>query len=520
MRVSYLSMSNMIILPNVRYIFISIIFFCLAGCNLDWEKPDISTPPPSEFRNSKPLSSKPIPAGPQFVVKFASSELNDLVTQVLSDNLQIAAAVARIKQADATARVDSAPLWPSLSAQNISGTYHYSAAENITTGMMDYYAKKNRYAPNWNTTFSGYYQGYFQTGINLSSYTIDFWGKNEDASYAARLQANATRFDRDVVEITQVTSLMSLYFQFLAYQDRLAISKRTVANFEKIYNAVKLRFEIGSASAFDLSQQGATLETQKAQIPQFEYYIEQTRNQIAVILGRTPESLELHGGSLKRLIFPKVEPGLPSEVLLRRPDVAEAEAKLASQEFSVLNARAQFFPSITISSFYGPNSILIWNLFRPDALASQLLGQLSQPIFDGYYLLGNYELQKSRYSELTALYRDTIISALKDVENALISIKKFKQALDVQVRAVAESQKAYDLQKLQFEQGTIDIVALTYTQSNLFNNQLQEVSLRLQYFLAASSLYQALGGGWSPTTRDAEIARANIAYQENIGPWP
>ena len=518
---------------NILEIFTIIIVIPVSGCNFEWNKPNLSTPKPSKFDHSSlNRSAKPISAGSKFMVHFGSQELTELSRSVLVDNYQIAAAVAQIKQADAAARLGSSPLYPSISSQNYAASYHTPAAMIPYTGQNDYQSKVNSGVP-FNTGFSqfppafedagfyhGYYYGMFQIGASLSSYTIDFWGKNEDASYAARLQANASRFQKDIVEISQLSSLMVNYFSLLAYQDILAIYVANVKIYETIYHAVKLRYETGTASAFDLSQQGATLEQQKAQIPVYQKYIEQTKLTIAVLLGRPPESITIKGGSLAKLKFPKIEPGLPSEVLLRRPDVASAEAQMASQEFSVLNARAQFFPSITINSFYGPNSYLIWNLLNPSALAANVMGEMTQPIFDGWALYGNYQQQTAAYDQLVALYRLTIINALQDVESALVAIKRIAQSLETQKKAVADSTQAFKLQQLQFEQGTIDIIALSYTQNQLISNQIQEVFFRQQYFTAAAALYQALGGGWTGVTRDAEIARANAAYQEDLGPWP
>ena len=239
-----------------------------------------------------------------------------------------------------------------------------------------------------------------------------------------------------------------------------------------------------------------------------------------MLLGRTPEAFSLKGGSLTQLKFPKIDTGLPSEVLLRRPDIARVEAQLASQEFSVLNARAQFFPSITLVGLYGPQSALISNLINPQALAWNAATQLAQPVFDGWFLQGQYENQKGRYAELAALYRKQIISALTDTENALIAVKETEKQLKLQSVAVAAARRAFEAANMQLSEGTIDIITLSVTQNTLFSAQQQEANIRLSYYQAASTLYQALGGGWSPTTRNAEIARANAAYEANKGPWP
>lgn len=196
-----------------------------------------------------------------------------------------------------------------------------------------------------------------------------FWGVNEDASFASRLLANASRFDRDVVEISTVTAVMNAYFQVLNAQDQLQIARTNVAIAEKVNAAIQGRYTVGTASMFDTAQQETVLAQQRATIPPLEMTRRQTTNTLAVLLGRTPEAFSLKGGSLTQLKFPKIDTGLPSEVLLRRPDIARVEAQLASQEFSVLNARAQFFPSITLVGLYGPQSALISNLINPQALA-------------------------------------------------------------------------------------------------------------------------------------------------------
>lgn len=223
---------------------------------------------------------------------------------------------------------------------------------------------------------------------------------------------------------------------------------------------------------------------------------------------------------MTKLVFPKIEPGLPSEVLLRRPDVARAEAQLASQEFSVLNARAAFFPSVTLTGQYGLQTALLRNLLRPEAVAWQAAAGLAQPLLDGYNLQGQYYLQQGRYAELAALYRKQIISALSDVENALIAVKEMGLQLKLQGQAVAAAKRAFEAADMRMQEGTIDIITLSVTQNDYFTAQEQEAVVRLNYFQAATSLYQALGGGWSPTTRDAEIAHANAAYDAEKGPWP
>lgn len=495
----------------------------LGGCNLDWEKPEASIPPPERFREAKPKSALPIPTGADFAGKFGSKEVTGLVSLALGDNLDIAAAAARIQQADAQARVSSAALWPSISMQDIARTTRTpgttlnigSAGSGFNPGSSNNVLSTS----NSNTLPNPRHFGFFQLGLS-ASYEIDFWGKNEDASQAARLLANANRFDRDVVEISTVASVLNAYLQVVAAQDRLRIAQQNVKLASQVFAAINARLEVGTATALDVAQQETVLAQQRASIPPLEQTLRQTKNNLAVLLGATPESMTIKGGSLTALTFPRVGTGLPSEMLLRRPDVARAEAQLASQEFSVLQARAAFFPSITLTGTYGLQSALLKNLLRPEAIAWQAAASLAQPLFDGYNLQGQYELQKGRYAELAALYRKQILTALSDTENALIAIDENARRVKLQAQAADASRRAYEAANMRLREGTIDIVTLSTSETAYFSNQDALVQARLAYFQAAVSLYQALGGGWSPTTRAEEIARADAAYEADKGPWP
>jgi outer membrane protein, multidrug efflux system len=493
-----------------------------GGCNLEWSKPDLSVPLPERFVEAEPASAPPAPPGSDFAALFGSKEMSRLVSGALENNLDLAAAAARIKQADAQARVASVPLWPNVAFAGVLQRTQVPATLNGSTPSGS--AASALQAAAGNSTNAAVVNGasrvnYLSLGLN-ASYEIDFWGKNQYASLAARLLANASRFDRDVVEISTVSAVMNAYMQALAAQERLRIARQNVVQASRVFEAIEARREAGTATELDTAQQETVLEQQRAMIPPLKQNLRQTRNLLAVLVGRVPESVKIKGGALKELRFPSTTPGLPSEVLLRRPDVAEAEAQLASQEFSVLQTRAAFFPSIVLTGQYGVQSIVFRNLLRPEAIAWQLAANATQPLFDGYQLQGEYELAKERYSELAALYRKQILSALTDVENALIAIQETERGLRTEARATDAARRAYEAAEGRLAEGTIDIVTLSTTETAFFQNQDLLVQARLAHFEAAVSLFQALGGGWSPTTRAIEIARANEAYEAEKGPWP
>lgn len=487
---------------------------------LDWEKPEATVETPPTFRAAaKPRSAPPIPAAKQWSTGFGSTELTGLVQKALDQNLDIAAAVARIEQADAQARINSSPLWPSLTGNSIARRTQSPASISSATSTTASTDTTTTTGAGASSLLRTRRANFFQLQLT-ASYEIDFWGKNQDASNAARLLAHASRFDRDVIEISTIASVVNAYFQVLTAQDRIRIAKDNIKIAATVLAAIKARLDVGTATALDYSQQESVLATQRASVPPLEQTLRQTKNTLAVLMGLPPETSVVNGGSLTRLRFPKIEPGLPSELLLRRPDIAEAEAKLESAEFSVLQARAAFFPSIQITGYYGVQSVALRSLFRPEAIAWQIAGNLTQPVFDGYNLQGQLLLQKGKYAELAQAYQKQILTAFADVENALIAIEETRRQLKLQAEAVAAARRAYEVAEARLREGTIDIVTLSTTETTLFQNQDVLAQVRLAHFQAATSLYQALGGGWSGVTRALEIATEDGAYESDKGPWP
>ena len=273
----------------------------LAGCDLEWDKPDLSAPPPARFIEAKPHPQPPISGGRDFAVKFGSKELTGLVERALDDNLDLAAAIARITQADAQARISSAAQWPSVSMTDIARTTRTPGTTiNVGSASSGFNPSTTSSSTSTSTSSSGFRArnfGFFQLGLT-ASYEVDFWGKNEDASMAGRILANVSRFDRDVVEISTVAAVLNAYFQVLTAQDRLRIAHQNVTIAQQVMDAINARLEVGVATVLDTSQQLTILAQQQATIPPLEQTLRQTRNNLAVLLGQTPESMTIRGGSL------------------------------------------------------------------------------------------------------------------------------------------------------------------------------------------------------------------------------
>jgi len=449
-----------------------------AGCILTTDLPDPALDIPDRYKAAR-LTDKDAPPTLDWWRGFRSKELTDLMEEAQTVNLDIAAATARFIQADAQARITGAALLPSLQG-NGSETYSRTSgasASGLSIG--------GREVVNYTASLS-------------AAYELDFWGKNRDATQAAEETAFANRFDRDVVALTTLVTVANAYFQVLASQDRIRTAERNIASATRILEAIRQRFEAGTGTDLDVAQQESVVANQKALVPPLRQTLAQNINALATLVSRPPERLHVTGGSLNRISPPRVTPGLPSELLTQRPDIRRQELQLASATANVGNARAQFFPSIQLTGQGGYQSSSLASLFQPHAAFFSLVGSLTQPIFEGGRLLGNFELTKARQDELLQIYRKTVVSAFADVDTALTSVRETTIRLRLQREVVASSLRAFQLAEQQLRAGTADIVTVLNTQTTLFQAEDLLWQAQLARLLAIVSLYQALGGGWEP----------------------
>ena len=419
---------------------------------------------------------------------FHSPELSRLIDDARVDNLDIAAAVARIREADAQSRIAGAALLPTL-----DGGADASRSRNagLTTGHVG--RGSNLYSLSLNASFE-----------------LDFWGKNRAALQAAQDSGLASRYDRETVEITAIASAATTYFDLLGAQDRLRIARENVSNASRFLTIIQQRLNAGTATALDLAEQQSLLAQQRAAIPPLEQEIQQDRATLAVLVGHAPASVTVSGGSMDRISTPRVTPGLPAELLNQRPDIRFAEATLAAANANVVNARAQFFPSIQLTGQGGLESTALKNLFNPAATFYSVAASLTQPIFEGGKLKGQFEQTKGAEAESLANYRKAVVSAFSDVEIALVAMKQLSRQEALQRDVVKSARTAYELTEQQLREGTVDLTTVLTNQNTLFTAQNSLVLVRVSRFQAIVSLYKALGGGWDPT-RDIVAIEAEDA---------
>jgi NodT family efflux transporter outer membrane factor (OMF) lipoprotein len=459
----------------------------LGGCIS--EKVTLDLGIPVAYRESpKPQSYKPPPL--DWWRSFRTKELIWLMEEAQTANFDVAAAVARIVQADAQAKIASAALYPEIGLQANAVRTRASRA-NGGSGRAE------------RVTYTA---GFGGPNGGAASYQLDFFGRNHALSRAAEHTAVASRFDRDVVNLTALVAVATAYFLVAEGQERLRLARRNVAASERILNLIRQRAQAGTASDLNVAQQETLVNQLRASIPPFDELVRQNKATLALLIGRAPALTNIRGTALYGIAIPQVTAGMPSELMIQRPDIREAEEALASAGASVEAARAAFYPTITLTGTYGVVSTALKNLFTPQAIFYTIAAGLTQPIFDGFNLEGQLENAKGRQIELLNDYRKSIISGFTDVEHALVAVTDTTETERLQREVVSASQRAYDLSVMQFQEGTIDLINLLQTQQTLFTAQDTLIQDRTARLNAVLSLYQALGGGWLPPPAPGVLA--------------
>jgi outer membrane protein, multidrug efflux system len=464
----------------------------LSGC-LDLVKPELAIDIPGSYRAAHGPAEAATPTL-DWWRSFRSREMTALMEDALTANLDIAVAIAQISQADAQVRIAGAPLLPTLGlGANDTASKASELAGAASTG-----AGRSLYSRLYASSLS-------------ASYVIDFWGKNRAALDAAIETSIASRYNREVVQITALSSVANAYFQILAARDRLRIARHNLADATRILDRINEQYKAGVVSDLNVAQQEALVEQVRATIPPLEQLLGQNTAALAVLIGKAPEHFGTRGPGMDSIAIPRVTPGLPSDLMNRRPDIRQAEEQLKSAGYSVESARAAFFPTIQLTGQLGMESLALKSLFGPGAWFYTAAAGLTQPLFDGGVLLGTFEQQKGLQAQYLHAYRKAVLSGFSNVEQALIAVEQTSAQERIQERVVKASRRAFKLSEDQLNGGVVNMQTELLVEQTLFTAEDQLAQVRLARLLAVVSLFQALGGGWPPT------APAQAAAQVRAG---
>lgn len=428
-------------------------------------------------RLAGPATAQPLPDS-QWWRAFASTELDRLVERARLNSHDLAAAAARVRKAQASAVIAGAPLLPEVqlglngSRQRLlrgEGNDQLDASSNERTS----------------TSF----------GTRLSaSYEIDFWGGLRATRDSALRSLDASRFDRQTVELTLVSAVADSYLRGLALDEQLRIARLNLSNARDVLGLVEARERSGSATRLELAQQRSLVAAQERQLPLLEQRRQDNRIVLATLLGDPVQALPATDETIGNVQWPAIGSGVPSELLGRRPDIAAAEARLAAASANIQVARAAMLPRLILGADLGSGARTVPNIF--DSPYYTLTAGLTAPIFNNGRLSAARDAALAEQQELLELYRASILAGFSDVEKALNAIAGVERQRRWQDQEVEQARIAFDLAQQRYTAGAETLLTVLETQRTLYLAQDQQAQLRLEQLRGSVALYKALGGGW------------------------
>lgn len=423
---------------------------------------------------------------------FGSTELSGLITTAQKDNLDLSVAMASVLQAQAQANVTRSTLFPTIDLEGSGQRARTPGGTIVIPGFPSGAQTANSFSATLN-----------------ASYELDFWGLAQDNLHAAEEAVKSATYAQQVVALTITAGVANTYLDILALRQQIAITQQNIDAAKRVLTITQAKVTNGVSSNLDLAQQQALVAGQEAQIPLLVEQEREARFALAILLGLPPEGFDVTAKNLDGLMLPAVVPGIPSSVLERRPDVAEAEANLASAHANVDAARAAFFPQIALTGAGGSASSTIGTLFHASTMEWSIGASLLQTVFDGGKLMGQSDVARAQEFGLISTYRKSVLSAFSDVETSLGQVSNFglqQEALEREVKASAE---AFRISELQYREGIVDLLTVLQVQQTLFTAENQLVQSKLARLQADVGLFKALGGGWTENPGDKTQTQTN-----------
>ena len=456
--------------------------FCLwtVGCmkmGPDFKKPDLQLAHPEKFQYRPRKPTVVIPEDRWWEV-FGDPEINGLVEKVLKNNPDLQQAAARILELQYQVIQTRADRFPSLGFQASANRQH--EPESILGAGVPVGGTVSQY------------------GFSLpASYEMDLWGKYARAEEASRAQLLQEKENRLTLSQGLVAEAISLFLQMQSLERRIQITLQSLNNYQQSVTFVERRYKRGLTSILDLRQARRTLNQAKGNLPQLRQELGASQQALAVLMGKYPKTRKPYPQpeDYYKKLRP-VPPGLPSELLLRRPDIRAAEAQLKSLNAQVGVAKASRFPSISLTGRYGYSSEELFNLLTPGA-AWGLAAALAQPLFDAGRLKANQRAAEARYTQGVAGYRKKVLDAFKEVENALLTRKKQIERRGDVLSFVVEARATQRVAETRYMRGLVDYLTVLNAQQTRFRAEDQLLLVELTILANRVTLHRALGGGWA-----------------------
>jgi multidrug efflux system outer membrane protein len=463
----------------------------LAGCMTvgpDYKRPATDVP---EQWPAMPAQGEAVPAN--WWLAYNDPVLNRLVDDALLNNLDLRQAIARVAEARAALGITRADQYPGVTAQ--AGASRNRASENSVLAF-----------PGVDPEYSDY-----RASLNVG-YEIDFWGKYRRATEAARADLLASRFSRDAVRLTLVTDVARGYFALRALDAQAEVARRTISSRLASTALQRKRFEAGLASEFDLRQSEAEAAQAQALLPSIESRQAQQETALAVLVGRSPREIVTRpvdrGSAIEAIVPPPAVPaGLPSELLERRPDLRAAEQALVSANARIGQAKAAYYPSISLTGVLGVESTSLGDLFKTSSRYWTLGANAAQTVFDAGRTGSQVEAAKAREQQALAQYQSSIQRAFKDALDALVVQRKARETLEAETVRRDALKTALDLAQMRYDNGISSLLDVLISERALLDAELNRVEAQRAQLSATADLFKALGGGWTPEAEESAGAR-------------
>ena len=454
----------------------------LAGCSVGpkYVKPTAEVPAdfketPSNFKVAQP--SDAITKGKWWEI-YGDTQLNSLEDQINVSNQTLKSADAQFREARAAVRISRGALYPTVGVNPSAG--HTEQSEN---------------APLYNKQTEVRSYNNFSLPFDFS-YELDLWGRVRKTIEASRSEAQASAGDLANVSLSLHAELAMDYFQLRGLDAEKQLLDSTVVSYQKAVDLTNSRFKAGIASAVDLAQAQTTLETTRAQAVDVEVDRSAFEHAIAVLVGKPASTFHIDPLPLD-LLPPAMPPGVPSDLLERRPDISAAERRVQEANANVGVARTAYYPLVTLGGVGGFQSSAFTTLIQGPSGLWSLGGQAAQTIFDGGVRRGTNEQARAAYDKSVSDYRGTILTAFQEVEDNLSALRILEDEANKEDAAVAAAEHSVDLSVTRYKGGVTNYLEVTTAESQSLTDQVTAVTIRTRRMTASVNLIKALGGGWS-----------------------
>ena len=465
------------------YIGVSVAALTLAGCTVgpNYKRPQLAVP--QSFRAPEPLpeSQGATLADLKWFEVYRDPQLDALIKVALVQNYDLRDAVARVDEARANLGITRSNQYPQVSA---SGDLQFTRLSR--DGQFPLPAS---FVPNQNRNWG-------EASLNLLSFQVDLWGQLRRATEAARANLLNADWNRKTVVTTVVSQVATDYFQLLELDSELRISQSTLGSRQESLKLTLDREEHGIATELDVRQAEQLVETAAESIPQLKQQIEQTEDQVSLLLGNNPGRIERERRFNEEHLVPEVPPGLPSALLERRPDIRAAEQAMIAANANIGVAKAAYFPQIGLTGSIGGQSSTLAKLFSGPNSTWSFVPQLTQPIFTAGRLKNNVRLAEAQQQDAQIAYEKSISTAFQEVSDALIAHQRTRESRVEQQKLVVALEVRKRLAYRRYEGGVDTQLNALDADRDLLSAELTLEQIRYAEIVSTVQLYNALGGGW------------------------